>query len=200
RIPKFPLTASASGAIISASLACSFDCDQKYRTPSWFASPLEPRLLSPPGCDATRLALNSAFFQAEHYGRKLDHAYESAYLHRKPHDVLTDGTVLVQQVGSANWFKLSPDQFGSYVNGTWTQLANGPNGPTYYASAVLKDGRIFMAGGEDNFGNNGVDINACEIYDPATPRRHCALPHAVSAIQELTVECTSSGTRFSVAR
>ena len=114
--------------------------------------------------------------------------------------LLTDGTVLVQQVGSANWFKLSPDQFGSYVNGTWTQLANGPNGPTYYASAVLKDGRIFMAGGEDNFGNNGVDINACEIYDPATPRRHCALPHAVSAIQELTVECTSSGTRFSVAR
>ena len=80
--------------------------------------------------------------------------------------LLSDGTVLVQAVTSANWYKLSPDPFGSYVNGTWTALANGPNGPTYFASAVLIDGRVFMAGGEDNFGNNGIDINACEIYDP----------------------------------
>jgi len=80
--------------------------------------------------------------------------------------LLTDGTVLVQELASANWHKLSPDSLGSYVNGTWTVLATGPNGPTYYASAVLIDGRVFIAGGEDNFGNNGVDINACEIYDP----------------------------------
>jgi hypothetical protein len=80
--------------------------------------------------------------------------------------LLTDGTVLVQELATANWFKLSPDSLGSYVNGTWTPLATGPNGPTYYASAVLMDGRVFMAGGEDNFGNNGVDLNACEIYDP----------------------------------
>jgi Kelch motif len=80
--------------------------------------------------------------------------------------LLTDGTVLVQELASANWYKLTPDVFGSYVNGAWTALKTGPNGPTYYASAVLVDGRVFMAGGEDNFGTNGVDINACEIYDP----------------------------------
>jgi hypothetical protein len=80
--------------------------------------------------------------------------------------LLTDGTVLVQEVATANWYKLAPDQFGSYVNGSWTTLATGPNGPTYFASAVMMDGRVFMAGGEDNFGNNGIDIADCEIYDP----------------------------------
>jgi hypothetical protein len=80
--------------------------------------------------------------------------------------LLTDGTVLVQALATENWYKLSPDAFGSYVNGSWSTLAQGPNGPTYYASAVLRDGRVFMAGGEDNFGSTQVDINACEIYDP----------------------------------
>ena len=80
--------------------------------------------------------------------------------------LLTDGTVLVQELATANWYKLTPDNKGSYVNGTWSTLATGPVGPTYYASAVLGDGRVFMAGGEDNFANNGVDINNCEIYDP----------------------------------
>ncbi|WP_267222016.1 Kelch repeat-containing protein [Dyella silvae] len=80
--------------------------------------------------------------------------------------LMTDGTVLVQELATANWHKLSPDAFGSYVNGSWTSLAVGPVGPTYFASAVMRDGRIFMAGGEDNFGSDSVDINACEIYDP----------------------------------
>lgn len=80
--------------------------------------------------------------------------------------LLTDGSVLVQELATANWYKLTPDNSGSYVNGTWSTLATGPDGPTYYASAVLTDGRVFMAGGEDNFGNDGVDINNCEIYDP----------------------------------
>lgn len=80
--------------------------------------------------------------------------------------LLTDGTVLVQELATANWYKLTPDSSGSYVNGTWSTLAVGPVGPTYFASAVLIDGRVFMAGGEDNFGNDSVDINNCEIYDP----------------------------------
>ncbi|HEV2688182.1 MAG TPA: kelch repeat-containing protein, partial [Bryobacteraceae bacterium] len=80
--------------------------------------------------------------------------------------LLTDGTVLVQEVATASWYKLTPDSTGSYVNGSWSTLHVGPNGPTYYASAILRDGRVFMAGGEDNFGNNGIDINDCEIYDP----------------------------------
>lgn len=80
--------------------------------------------------------------------------------------LLTDGTVLVQQLASNNWWTLTPDASGSYVNGSWSQKASSHNGPTYYASSILRDGRWWMAGGEDNFGNNGVDIDAAEIFDP----------------------------------
>jgi hypothetical protein len=56
---------------------------------------------------------------------------------------LIDGTIMVHDGGAQDWWKLTPDAFGSYVNATWSQLASLPAGysPLYYASAVLKDGR-----------------------------------------------------------
>ena len=36
---------------------------------------------------------------------------------------LTDGTVLCQGSNYHDWYKLTPDAFGNYVNGTWTQVA-----------------------------------------------------------------------------
>jgi hypothetical protein len=64
--------------------------------------------------------------------------------------LLTDGTVLVQDAGFPDWWKLTPDQNGSYVNGTWTQVASLPPGysPLYHSSAVLPDGRLIVEGGE----------------------------------------------------
>ena len=55
--------------------------------------------------------------------------------------LLTDGTVICQDTQTSDWWKLTPDAFGSYVNGTWTQIASMPAGygPLYYASAVLAD-------------------------------------------------------------
>src|ERR1700724_3167277 len=52
---------------------------------------------------------------------------------------LTDGTVMVQGYGASDWWKLTPDKTGSYLNGTWTQLASLPAGyvPDDFASAVL---------------------------------------------------------------
>ena len=84
--------------------------------------------------------------------------------------LLTDGTVMCQDEGSGNggtaqWWKLTPDQLGSYVNGTWSALADSPNAPLYYASSVLADGRVFIAGGEYNAGSP-VDLDAAEIFDP----------------------------------
>jgi hypothetical protein len=81
--------------------------------------------------------------------------------------LLTDGTVLVQSIGSPNWWKLTPDQNGSYVNGTWTQIASLPSGyaPLYYSSAVLPDGRFIIEGGEYNFFAL-VWTNLGAIYDP----------------------------------
>jgi hypothetical protein len=81
--------------------------------------------------------------------------------------LLTDGTVMCQNSDTNQWWKLTPDNTGSYVNGTWSALANGPNSPLYFASAVLRDGRIFVAGGEYNAGVS-TDLLAAEIYNPVT--------------------------------
>jgi hypothetical protein len=42
--------------------------------------------------------------------------------------LLTDGTVVVQGGGCSDWWKLTPDSSGSYVKGTWKQLASLPSG------------------------------------------------------------------------
>src|SRR5215469_13933702 len=83
--------------------------------------------------------------------------------------LLTDGTVMLADKGCQDWWKLTPDRFGSYVNGTWTQLASTPAGysPLYHSSAVLADGRVIIEGGEYNF-LNAVWTNLGAIYDPQT--------------------------------
>ena len=83
--------------------------------------------------------------------------------------LLTDGTVMVHDAGGSNWWKLTPDQNGSYVNGTWSQLASLPAGyaPLYYSSAVLPDGRVIVEGGEYNQGHSAW-TNKGAIYNPKT--------------------------------
>ena len=83
--------------------------------------------------------------------------------------LLTDGTVMVQDNGCQDWWKLTPDEFGSYVNGTWTQLASLPDGysPLYHSSAVLPDGRVIIEGGEYNF-SNGSLTRSLQIRAPST--------------------------------
>lgn len=83
--------------------------------------------------------------------------------------LLTDGTVMVQGGSDSDWWKLTPDITGSYLNGTWTQLASLPAGyvPYAFASAVLADGRLLIEGGEYNEGGFSFTDKG-EIYDPAT--------------------------------
>lgn len=80
--------------------------------------------------------------------------------------LLTDGTVMVQSSNSKNWARLHPDAFGNYVNGTWATMSPMSTARLYYASAVLKDGRVFVAGGEYNGGITIADLDTAEIYDP----------------------------------
>lgn len=86
--------------------------------------------------------------------------------------LMTDGTVLVQnQHGTleyGNWYRLTPDSSGSYINGTWSQVASMPSGygPLFYASAVLADGRLIVEGGEYNLGQGGAETNLGAIFDP----------------------------------
>jgi hypothetical protein len=98
--------------------------------------------------------------------------------------LMTDGTVLVQQQLTNQWWKLTPDEFGRYADGTWSKIAAGPGpkstsgqfedtlpyAPLYYGSATLPDGRFVVFGGE-YLGDNTGGINALwtrrgAIYDP----------------------------------
>jgi hypothetical protein len=82
--------------------------------------------------------------------------------------LLTDGTVIVHAPNTGRWYRLTPDNTGSYVGGTWTQIASLPNGytPLYFASAVLPDGRVIVNGGEYNGNGTQVEANLGAIYDP----------------------------------
>jgi len=80
--------------------------------------------------------------------------------------LLPDGTVMASRQGGAigkGWYRLTPDSTGSYVNGTWTTLAPMIDSRLYYSSQVLRDGRVFVAGGE--YGTGG---SHAEVYDPLT--------------------------------
>jgi hypothetical protein len=81
--------------------------------------------------------------------------------------LLTDGTVFCQGANDHNWYKLTPDESGNYVNGTWSQMASFPSGyyPDAFSSAVLADGRVVVMGGEYNAGSF-VLTNKGAIYDP----------------------------------
>lgn len=86
--------------------------------------------------------------------------------------LLSDGSVLVHNSCGPDWYKLTPDSAGSYVNGSWSTISPLPKGyaPLYFGSAVLPDGRLVIEGGE----YNAASGNACKavwttqgaIYDP----------------------------------
>jgi hypothetical protein len=86
--------------------------------------------------------------------------------------LLTDGTVLLheeQDNTPQKWYKLTPDDTGSYINGTIKPIASTAStyGPFYFGSVVLPDGRYIIEGGEYN--NNckgGCWTNLGAIYDP----------------------------------
>jgi hypothetical protein len=80
---------------------------------------------------------------------------------------MTDGTVLAQGNGENDWWKLTPDNKGSYLNGTWTKMASLQSGyqPLYFAAAVLSDGRLVISGGEYNQ-NEFSFTNLGAVYDP----------------------------------
>jgi len=116
--------------------------------------------------------------------------------------LLTDGTVMMQEYASlplfgANWatrrwWKLTPDQTGSYRNGSWSRRADSRLARTYFASAVLADGRIVVCGGEYSDASGTIKNdwnNTCEIYDPVadtwTPFATPVKPGSTQAVWDL---------------
>ncbi len=85
--------------------------------------------------------------------------------------LLTDGTVMAQDYATADWWRLRPDEFGKYIDGTWTQLPPMPDdyAPYDYCSAVLADGRVIVEGGEYTYVDGvatATETNQGAIYDP----------------------------------
>jgi len=93
--------------------------------------------------------------------------------------LLTDGSVMAHETSTEKWHKLTPGSDGKYETGVWTALQSMPDNPVitaaqggpsykplYFASAVFADGRVFVGGGEDNGAATGVDVVACQVYDP----------------------------------
>ena len=115
----------------------------------------------------------------------------------------SDGTVLVHDepdnnvTGGTNlWYKLTPDANGSYVNGTWSQIASMPANytPLYFASAILPDGRMIVEGGE-YIGENAVWSNQGAIYNPVTNSwAPVAPPRDWTSIGDAASEVLADGT------
>ena len=110
--------------------------------------------------------------------------------------ILPDGRVMVQDTGAQDWWALTPDANGSYQNGTWSQLASLPAGyaPLYYASAVLRDGRLAVLGGEYNFGQ-AVWTTLGAIYTPKTNKwRTLSHPAGWSSVGDAQSVVLANGT------
>lgn len=93
--------------------------------------------------------------------------------------LLTDGRVLVQnnnrQVGTTEMWLLTPDLYGSYVNGTWERAAPLPHGHNIktFSSVVLPDGRVVFTGGEYVYDQETgafrmAEFGKCSYYDPVS--------------------------------
>jgi len=80
--------------------------------------------------------------------------------------LLTDGTVIAHdttgEIVGTGWDKLTPDNTGSYINGTWSRIASMKYDRLFFPSQVLPNGKVFVAGGEYGSGDT-----AGEVYDPA---------------------------------
>lgn len=93
--------------------------------------------------------------------------------------LLTDGSVMVQGYDPGdNWMRLAPDANGSYVNGTWTNLAPMSTPRLYFASHILPSGKVWVLGGE--YTGNPLDANwsrTGEVYDPVSDSWSPIAPH-----------------------
>jgi len=83
--------------------------------------------------------------------------------------LLTDGSVMVSEVSTGRWWRLRPSITGSYLNGTWSQLATMPSGytPLYFGAGILPDGRVMIEGGE-YINNQAVWTTKGAVYNPVS--------------------------------
>ena len=65
--------------------------------------------------------------------------------------LLSNGDAMVQagdNAPSRTWFRLSPDNAGNYVTGSWGSQSNMATARLFSPTAMLPDSRVFVVGGE----------------------------------------------------
>jgi hypothetical protein len=97
--------------------------------------------------------------------------------------LLTDGSVLIHNAdktpgflapqAAAQWLRLTPNSQGEYDKPgvTWSPALSMTTAREYFASGMLRDGRVFVIGGEyssDTVNKRGNDSPLGEIFDPVT--------------------------------
>ncbi|HEY4238540.1 MAG TPA: hypothetical protein VGM88_01950 [Kofleriaceae bacterium] len=110
--------------------------------------------------------------------------------------LMTDGTLLVSEVSTPRWWRLTPDNMGSYMNGTWSQTALMPNNyaPLYFGSGILPDGRVMVEGGEYLNGNSEWTTRGA-VYDPvADAWSNVAPPSGWNSIGDASAVVLPDGT------
>jgi fibronectin type 3 domain-containing protein len=71
--------------------------------------------------------------------------------------LMSDGTVLCGDGGSG-WYKLTPNNKGSYHDGTWTPMAATRYSRLFFSSVVLTNGNVYAAGGEYGTGRAHAEL------------------------------------------
>ena len=102
--------------------------------------------------------------------------------------LLSDGTILAQMNGSQSWERLTPNGQGNYINGSWSAVASMHDTREYYSSAVLRDGRYLVAGGE--YGTGGTNA---EVFDPVA-NTWTKTPQALVGFADSQSEILPNGT------
>ena len=107
--------------------------------------------------------------------------------------LLSDGTVMAKTTlggtggYGTTWNRLTPNINGSYINGSWSTLAPMANSRLYFSSQILKDGRVYVAGGE--YGSGG---SAGEVYN-LTTNSWTNTPAPGSIVSDANSEILSDG-------
>src|SRR5947209_3422307 len=71
--------------------------------------------------------------------------------------LLSDGTVICGD-GGQNWYRLTPDSHGGYVNGAWSSIASTRYTRLFFSSQVLTNGNFYVAGVDYGTGVNHADL------------------------------------------
>ncbi len=107
--------------------------------------------------------------------------------------LLSDGSVFFKtdhgpDAYGNQWVRLIPDDKGHYVNGTWSKTAPAMASTRIdFSSQLLKDGRVYVAGGE--YGTGGSKV---EVYDPVA-NAWTSIPWSNGSISDANLEILEDG-------